>query len=122
MILAAAIVALFVISCTTGISRSPFVYQISLEFLNKQTTLALYSIIPTLLALGVKLWFGAIGDTLKLLQPYASMVAHPAPAYKSVLAEYVNTPVALVSGKALRNSHWTLAFVGFGAFATEVCQ
>lgn len=93
-----------------------------MSILNNSTTLAPYSILPTLLALGVKLWLGAIGDNLKLLQPYVSMVRGPVPVSKSVLAEYVNTPIAMISAKALRNSHWILAFVGFGALAAETCE
>jgi hypothetical protein len=91
----------------------------NLKLMQKSTTLAPYKILPTFLALGAKLWFGAVGDTLKLLQPYISMVKSPVPTTKSVLAEYINTPIAVVTTKALSNAHWTLALVGLGALATE---
>lgn len=116
------IAVLYTTSRTTGIHQSPFVYQMKMSILNSTTTLAPYSILPTLLALGVKLWFGAIGDTLKLLQPYVSMVKAPVPVTTSVLAEYVNTPIVMISVKAWRNSHLILAFVGFGALAAETCE
>jgi hypothetical protein len=46
-------------------------------------------------------------------------VKSPVPTTKSVLAEYINTPIAVVTTKALSNAHWTLALVGLGALATE---
>jgi len=94
----------------------------NMNLLQKSTTLAPYKILPTVLALGVKLWFGAVGDTLKLLQPYISMVKGPVPITKSVTAEYVNTPIAMATMKALINTHWILALVALGALATEFCQ
>jgi hypothetical protein len=109
-------------SSKVGLHQAPFIYQMNLEILQKSTILAPYKILPTLLALGVKLWFGAVGDTLRLLQPYISIVKRPVPTTKSVLAEYVNTPLAMVTTKAINNAHWTLALVGLGALATEFRQ
>ena len=109
-------------SSTVGLHQAPFFYQINMNILQKSTTLAPYKILPTVLALGVKLWFGAVGDTLKLLQPYISMVKAPVSTTKSVLVEYVNQPIAVATTKAMRNAHWTLAVVALGALATEFCQ
>ena len=120
--LIAALATLYAVSCTAGIHQTAFVYQLSLNVLDLSTTLAPYSIIPTLLAVGVKLWFGAAADTLKMLQPYISLMKSPTTAPDSLLAEYVNTPISLASAKALKHSHWMLALVGLGAFATEVCK
>jgi hypothetical protein len=105
-----------------GLYQAPFVYQMHLDILQKPTILAPYKILPTLLALGVKLWFGAAGDTLKLLQPYLSMLRGPMPPAKSVLAEYANTPIAVAVLKTLKNGHWSLAFVALGALTTEFCE
>ncbi|KAH0360600.1 hypothetical protein KCU65_g9309, partial [Aureobasidium melanogenum] len=74
---------------------------------------------PTTIALCIKLWFGAISDSSKRLQPYVSMLKQPTPLSESVLAEYANTPTALISAKAVSNAHWLLALIGIGAFATE---
>jgi hypothetical protein len=121
-ILTAAIATLYAMSSTAGLRQAPFVYQMDLNVLQGSATLAPYKILPTLLALVVKLWFGAVGDTLKSLQPYISMVKRPVPTTKSVLAEYVNTPLAVATTKALNNAHWTLALVALGALATEICE
>lgn len=121
VVLTAVITVLYAVSSTAGLHEAPFVYRMNLKSMQKTTTLAPYKILPTLLALIVKLWFGAVGDTLKLLQPYMSMVKGPVPTTKSVLAEYVNTPLALATTKAFNNAHWTMALVGLGALATEIC-
>ncbi|KAK6002785.1 hypothetical protein QM012_001535 [Aureobasidium pullulans] len=119
LLLTAAITVLYIVSVTAGLHQAPFVYRIDAHILETATTLAPYKIVPTLLALIAKLWFGAVGDALKLLQPYISMVKAPVAADKSILVEYVNTPIALAATKALNNAHWTLALVALGALASE---
>lgn len=50
-------------------------------------------------------------------------MAHaPIPLKDSVLVEYLNAPIALVSLKAVKHSHWILALAGLGALATEICK
>jgi hypothetical protein len=70
----------------------------------------------------VKLWFGAIEDTLKRFQPWASMASKAAPVEKSVTAEYVNAPLLVASWRGWRNGHWLIALVGFAALGTETCR
>ncbi|KAG9961899.1 hypothetical protein KCU61_g5130, partial [Aureobasidium melanogenum] len=120
-ILIAALIVLFRMSqAQTGIHQSVFVYQLNLEVLGATTTMAPYSIVPTLCAVGVKLWFESIGDIFKRLQPYITMSKAPSKLIHSVLAEYANTPTPFVSVKAVQNAHWLLVIIGLGAFATEV--
>ncbi|KAH0174627.1 hypothetical protein KCU67_g657, partial [Aureobasidium melanogenum] len=116
----AAIVVLFRVSQTTGLHQSPFTFREHVKIYKAAATFTPYSIIPTTLALCIKLWFAAIGDTSKRLQPYVSMLKQPTSLSRSVLTEYANTPVALISAKATANAHWLLALIGVGAFATEV--
>lgn len=118
----AAIAILFHISHTTGLHQSAFIFREKLKLYKAVATFTPYSVIPTTLALGIKLWFAALGDASKRLQPYVSMLKQPTPLMKSVLTEYANTPTALISAKAISNAHWLLALIGVGAFATEVCK
>lgn len=120
--LVTAITVLYIVSCNTGIHQSLFVFQLNLEIFNNSTTLTPYSIIPTIFAVAIKLWFGAVGDTLKMYQPYVSLVKAPVAVSNSVLAEYINTPIALAFIKAFKLCHWNLALVGLGALATEICE
>jgi hypothetical protein len=111
----ALIAALFILfhmsSAKAGIHQSAFVYQLNLDVLGATTTMAPYSIIPTLCAVGIKLWFEAIGDVFKRLQPYITMSKAPSKLPNSVLAEYANTPTPFVSVKAIQHSHWLLVMV-----------
>jgi hypothetical protein len=122
--LLALITALFVLfhmsRAKTGIHQSAFVYQLNLDVLGATTTMAPYSIVPTLCAVGIKLWFEAIGDVFKRLQPYITMSKAPTKLPNSVLAEYANTPTPFVSVKAIQHSHWLLVVIGLGALATEI--
>ncbi|CAD0114041.1 unnamed protein product, partial [Aureobasidium uvarum] len=118
-VLLACIATFFQISRTSGIHQAPFVYEFKTQIFNTAAKLAPYSILPTLLAVGVKLWIAAVGDTLKRFQPYITMAEAPTLLTDSVLVEYLNTPTALVSLKAFRHSHWILALAGLGALATE---
>lgn len=121
-LLLTSISALFYVSRTSGIHQNFFVFRRHLDILKAATTFAPYSILPTLLGVGVKLWLSAIGDALKRLQPYVSMLDAPTPLRGSILAEYTNTPLALISAKAMRHSHFVLALVGVAALASEICK
>lgn len=122
LVLLASIAAFYRISCTSGIHQVPFVYEFKTQIFDTAATLAPYSILPTLLAVGVKLWVAAVGETLKRFQPYITMATAPTPLVDSVLVEYLNAPVALVSFKAVKHSHWILAVAGLAALATEICK
>jgi hypothetical protein len=84
-------------------------------------TLAPYSIIPTFVAIGAKLWFAMAADVVQRYQPYVTMITKPTELYRSVSVEYLNTPTALVSLKAVRSSHWLLASIGAATFLSEAC-
>jgi len=116
------IAVLYRFSSTSGIHQRFLTYQHHFSVFDAAATFTPYSILPTLLAVTIKLWFSAIGDALKRLQPYVSMLKAPTPLANSVLIEYANTPLALISSKAIRSSHLILAIVGVAAFASEACK
>ncbi|TID13390.1 hypothetical protein E6O75_ATG11306 [Venturia nashicola] len=115
-----AIVALYVISGRGGLHQQALVHEFDFSLADVAVGLAPYSIIPTLLAVGIKLWYGAIEENMRRLQPFLAMTVKPAPVSQSLLAEYVNAPLAWVSFKAAKNSHYMLALVGLGALGTEI--
>lgn len=84
--------------------------------------LAPYSILPTLIAVGVKLWWGAIEEVFKRLQPYATMAKGSVGVSHALTVEYMNSPLLATVAKAVRNSHWLLAVISLGAFGTEICK
>jgi hypothetical protein len=116
------IVALYKVSLGKGLQQRALVYEFDFSISNVATSFAPYSIIPTVFAVGIKLWYGAIEEKLKRLQPFSSMLQHPTPLGNSVLVEYENAPMILGAIKAARHGHWLLVLVGIGALATEICK
>lgn len=117
--LIAVLLVLYYISQSGGLHSAYIVYEFEFQGI---TIFAPYSIVPTFVAVGVKLWFGSIEDTLKRFQPWASMARKAAPVEKSVTAEYVNAPLLLASWRGWKNGHWLIALVGFAALGTEICE
>ncbi|KAE8449814.1 hypothetical protein EG329_007291 [Mollisiaceae sp. DMI_Dod_QoI] len=82
--------------------------------------LAPYSIIPTLIAVGVKLWWGSVDETFRRLQPYVSMAHHPSQSTRMAGLSYINAPLLWAVGKAATYRHWLLVVVATGAFLSEI--
>jgi hypothetical protein len=112
---------LYDLSLDAGLYQASLVHQVHIDIAQTSAMLAPYSIIPTFLAIGAKLWFAMAGDTVQRYQPFIAMVKKPTELYRSISVEFLNTPLTLVSLKALRSSHWLLALVGAAAFSSEVC-
>ena len=121
--LIAAIAALFAESRRSALYQTIFVYQKNISVGKGFTTdIAPYSIIPTLLAVIVKLWWGALEGTFKRLQPSVTMARRPTKASEALSLSYVDSVMLWASWKASKNKHWLLALITLGAFLTEVCE
>lgn len=120
--LVSAIVALYIISGRGGLHQHALVHEFNFSLANIAIGLAPYSIVPTLFAVGIKLWYGAIEENMRRLQPFLAMAVRPAPVSRSLLVEYANAPLVFMSFKAAKNSHYVLALVGLGALGTEICE
>jgi hypothetical protein len=122
--LAAFLVALgisFSVFHDTGIFHTPFKSNPDVSNDNSALiALAPYSVIPTLLAVCVKLWRGSIDDTFRRLQPYISMAQGPVPVSRGSNLSYINSPVLWIVGKAISNKHFLLALVTIGTLLSEV--
>lgn len=119
-----ALVAVFVVSLSRPLYQAAFVYESDLN-LGKVTVtkLAPYSIIPTLIAVALKLWWGTIDNTHRRLAPFITMAKQPAPQVSdAATTSFVETAVAFVTIKALKKKYWLLALVTFGSLMSEVLQ
>ena len=117
------LVALYVVSRTTGLHQTFFVYQGTLNLGSYAVSyFTPTAIIPTLIAVILKLWWGAIEDTFKRLQPYALMVKRPTSIDEGITLSYINSPMVVAAVRASLKRHWLLALICFGAFWTEVCE
>ncbi|KAH7399809.1 hypothetical protein BKA64DRAFT_722635 [Cadophora sp. MPI-SDFR-AT-0126] len=105
----------------SGIYQSFLVSSVNIKVDNRsREALAPYSIIPTLIAVGVKLWWGSIDEIFRRLQPYVSMAVEPTKGRSGTALSYISSPLVWAIGKAARYRHWLLAVVATGAFLTEI--
>lgn len=120
--LLAALIALYELSITKGLSSNVLTYELSFTIADKASKFAPYSIAPVVIAVALKLWYGAVDETLRRHQVFYETTRQPVPLRQSLLTEYANTPLFLTSIKAVSNRHWILFLVGLGATAAEICK
>ena len=117
------IIALFIEAHESTLYQTIFVYQKNFSVGRGITAdIAPYSIIPTLLAVMLKLWWGALESTFKRLQPFVTMTRRSTIATHGITLSYVDSVMLWASYKALNNRHWLLGLITFGAFLTEICR
>jgi len=121
--LVATLVVLFAMYRNSGIYQHFLVTTINIQFRNRAIeALAPYSIIPTLIAVSIKLWWESIDQTFRRLQPYVSMACRPTRSSVGASLSYTTTPVGLVAGKAAKSQQWLLALVAVGALLAQICE
>ncbi|CZR68661.1 uncharacterized protein PAC_18560 [Phialocephala subalpina] len=116
-----ALSVLFAKSRIPGLYETGLVYSHSITFKNLYvTSLAPYSIIPTLVAVGVRFWWRGLESTFKRVQPYVSMAKRPVALSAGPALSYNTLPPVYSVWKAARHRHWLLAFVCIGAALVDV--
>ncbi|KAL2061784.1 hypothetical protein VTL71DRAFT_7162 [Oculimacula yallundae] len=104
-----------------GLYQSGFVYQAALNIGDISLGyIAPYSIIPTLLAVVIGLWWDAIEVHFRTAQPYISMAKGPITARKGSALTYQSSYLAWAGFRAVKRQHWLLAFVSTGAFLSQI--
>lgn len=73
----------------------------------------------TLMAVGIKLAWGALDTTTRLMEPFHILYRRHAPP-KTLTLDYTAMPFAWVAIKALLNRHYLVFAVGFGTVMTEI--
>lgn len=129
LILVTALIALIVgiavlyhFSGMTGLYEKAFVWQIQLSSTNKGlSSVAPFSIIPTLFATGISLWWGAIDDNFRRLQPFLAMCNKGTRFSRGPGLSYQSTFWVWAFVKALLNKHWLLAFITLGSTLSPIC-
>ncbi|KAI0912260.1 hypothetical protein F4823DRAFT_220217 [Ustulina deusta] len=72
----------------------------------------------TALAVCIKLGWGSLETSIRMLEPYYILAQRHAPA-KTLTLDYTAMPFAVVAVRALFNRHWTVFLVGWGAVLVE---
>ncbi|KAF2146972.1 uncharacterized protein K452DRAFT_337305 [Aplosporella prunicola CBS 121167] len=98
-----------------------FVYQGSVSILKTQTLMiAPFSTLPTLLAVVVGLWWGAMDTTFRRLQPYLSMAETPKPVPQGIGLSYESSYWIYAAIKSAWNRHWILSSLTLGTFLCSI--
>ena len=114
---------LFAFSRGPGLYESAFVYQLNVSiFKSPVATLAPYSIVPTLVAVTVSLWWGSLEATFRRLQPFVTMTKEPTAISCGATLSYASSYLLWAVAKAISKRHWVLALVCMGAFFTQICK
>ena len=105
----------------SGMSHTPLISNPTVSSDNSAlVALAPYSVVPTLLAVCVKLWWELTDAVFRRFQPYISMEKRPMPVSKGANLSYINSPVIWIVGKALTQRHFLLALVTFGTVLSNI--
>jgi hypothetical protein len=121
-LIVATLVTIYIVAITKGLYQAGFIYQAAVHLTGSTYYLAPYSIIPTLVASIVSLWWGSIQDTFKSLTPFLAMANGAKVPSEGATLSYINTPIVWITGLAIKKRHWFLAVVTLGALFTQVLQ
>lgn len=124
MSVTATLVAVYCVSKQRPLYQSIPLYRSDLNLGDiRLATIAPYSIVPTLVAVGLKLWWATIDSAYRRLAPLVTMTRVSGPkASNGVALSYVTTPIIWITHLALRNGHWLLAVVTFSTLTSEILQ
>lgn len=119
------IAALYQYSRARGFYQTAFVYSIHTKF--QESTgggINIASILTTLLAVGVGLWWGSLDTTLRKAQPFLELARaeHPAPGWKGVSVSYISSYLLWAAWRAAKRGHWVLGILCTGTFLSQICE
>lgn len=117
VLIAVAIITLEYFASRQQLYRSAFIYQLDLRAFNAR--FSPQSVLATLLAVGVSMWWDAIDKTLRTIQPFLSMSKSVVDVRHGAALSYQAAYWFWASLRAAMNSHWLLALVTLG---TTLCQ
>lgn len=118
-----AIAVLYWYSLDHGLHQKVFVYQTRIKIAdNTLGTLAPYSVIPTLIAVAISLWWGAIESLFRTVQPYITMAKGTTSAHRGTGVSYQSSYLFWAAFRALHRKHWLLTLICLGTFATQICK
>jgi hypothetical protein len=121
LILAVALAILYHFARKSLLYQTAFVYQTDLSFFNNHmSTIAPYSIVPTVFAVCVGLWWDALDKSLRDMQPYLTMSQRSTRLSDGVCVSYKSSYWMWASVKAAKHKHWTLVAITFGSTLCQV--
>lgn len=108
---------------SVGLYEKAFVYQLQVSFLSSgASSIALFSMIPTLIATAIGLWWSAIDDNFRRLTPFLEMSRENPQLRRGATLSYQASFWLWACTKAMFNKHWLLAILTFGSSLSPVCK
>ncbi|KAI8634568.1 hypothetical protein F5Y19DRAFT_461290 [Xylariaceae sp. FL1651] len=117
----AGIASLYQYSKVHGLYQTIFVYSINVSVSGRSFgRVNPASVITTLVAVIIGLWWGSFDTTLRRVQPYLALAKAPVWGFKGVAVSYRSSYLLWASFRAVKRSHWVLFLMSTGAFFAEI--
>jgi hypothetical protein len=100
------------------LSQSAFVYQVDLRVFKAK--LSPHSVLATLVAVGISMWWDAIDKALRTVQPFLSMSKVTTDVRLGAALSYQSSYWLQASIRAATNKHWLLALVTLGTTLSQI--
>ncbi|KAE8151048.1 hypothetical protein BDV25DRAFT_153274 [Aspergillus avenaceus] len=115
------VVVLYHFARTSKLYEQAFIYQASITIFDKRvSTIGPFSIIPTVIAVGIGLWWGLIDSNFCRLQPFLAMAKRHRPLSQSVYISYQSSYWMWATIKTAMNRHWMLFWVTLGTAISPI--
>jgi hypothetical protein len=116
--LAAALLVLQNFAKREKLYNSAFVYELDVEVF--KATVSPFSLLGTLIAVGLALWWDAMEKNMRILQPYLSMAKGPRVVRRGTGLSYQSSYWVGAAVKAASNRDWLLSLVTVGTTLSQV--
>ncbi|KAI0388910.1 hypothetical protein F5Y17DRAFT_451155 [Xylariaceae sp. FL0594] len=106
-----------------GLYQTAFVFEFDVSIGNLSISdVNPASLVTTVVAVSIALWWGALETTLRRIQPFLALAGTPPTksGSEAVSLSYRSSYLLWATWRALRRSHWILALVCTGAFLSEI--
>lgn len=108
---------------TVGLYEKAFVYQVRFSFLGGGVpSIAPFSMIPTVVATGIGLWWSAIDNNLRRLTPFLVMSKGSPRLSRGAHLSYQSSFWLWACLKAAMNKHWLVSLLSLGTTLSPVCK
>lgn len=121
ILVAAALLVLRSLAAKNRLTQSFFIYEANWNFLH--ISFSPSSIIATLVAVGISLYWGAVDKPMRTLQPYLAMSRGAGTCMADgANLSYQSAYWVWAAVKAVRARHWLLCVVAVGTTLCQVCK
>ncbi|KAI1362078.1 hypothetical protein F5Y08DRAFT_355579 [Xylaria arbuscula] len=115
------ILTLYIYSLKHKLYQKAFVYTVSVSLGGVDLgDVNPASILTTLVAVIIGLWWGSIDTNMRRVQPFLALAMGPVPGSKGASISYRSSYLLWASFRAVKRKHWVLFLVCTGAFLSQI--